>query len=110
MPFWNNPRSPLEINMEFHPRNGASDGYLFDLDGSERHVRPRTGVDKFPEQENFGAFAQLGSMNALLPLYNMFVWAQAFGKVASGPIASAWPDNLQWQITIPGLNKNQPQY
>jgi hypothetical protein len=95
--------------MAFQPRNGAADGYMFDLDGSIRNVRLKTGIDKFPVPTNNGSFAQLGSMNPLVPLMNAFVYAQAYGKIASGPIASVLPENLQWQITIPGLNKYMPQ-
>lgn len=100
----------LLAGMEFHPRNGAADAYLYDLDGSERHVRTRTGIDKFPRHDNPGSFAKLGSMNPLLCLFNGAVWGQMWGKVPFGPIMSAVPDNLQWQIMVPGLNKQLPQY
>lgn len=100
----------VRSKMAFHPRNGASDGYLFDLDASERHVRPRTGIDKFPDHNNAGSFAKLGCINPILPLVAGFPFGQAFARVPYGPIMSAIPDNLQWQITIPGLNKYMPQY
>lgn len=96
-------------NMGFHPRNGCSDGYPFDLDASLRFVRPANGVDKFPTPNNRGSFAKLGSMNALTPLMDTIWYQSAFAKPSWGPIMSAIPDNLQWQITIPGLNKYMPQ-
>ncbi len=96
--------------MGFKPRNGAADGYQFDLDGSERFVRPRHGIDIFPTQTNVTDFAKIGCMNAVYPLQNSFVWAQAYGKIPFGPIMSVIPDNLQWQVVIAGLNKQNPQY
>ena len=95
--------------MTFQPRNGTSDGYLFDLDGSERFVRPKTGADVFPIQNNGTDFAKLGSLNAVYALMNWFTWGQAYGAIPSGPIMSAIPDNLQWQITVPGLTKGLAQ-
>lgn len=103
-------RNPLDANMSFRPRNGASDGYLYDLDASERHVRPLTGIDKWPSHNNAGSFAKLGCINPILPLVGGFAFGQAYAKIPFGPIMSTFPDNLQWQITIPGLNKYLPQY
>lgn len=93
--------------MAFQARSGCSDGYLFDLDGSDRFTRPRTGIDQFPTH-GAGDFAKLGSLNALAPLNNAFVYGQMYGKIPYGPIMSAIPDNLQWQITLPGLTKYMP--
>lgn len=96
-------------SMGFHPRNGASDGYPFDLDASLRFVRPASGIDKFPSHNNSGSFAKLGSMNAIAPLLDTIWYATStFAKPSWGPIMSAFPDNLQWQVTIPGMNKYQP--
>ena len=95
--------------MGFHPRNGAADGYPFDLDGSLRFVRPKTGIDKWPTHSNIDNFAKLGLVSGFLPQLNGLVWAQAYGAIPFGPIMSAFPENLQWQITIPALNKYQPQ-
>jgi len=91
------------------PRNGAADGYLFDLDASQRFVRLRTGIDVFPSHNNAGSFAKLGQISGFLPQMDSTIWAQSYGKMPSGPIVSAIPANLQWQITIPGLNKYSPQ-
>lgn len=91
------------------PRNGASDGYPFDLDASMRFVRPRTGIDVFPSHDNAGSFAQLGAISGFLPQMDSLVWAQGYGKLPSGPIVSAIPENLQYQINIPGLTKYMPQ-
>lgn len=95
--------------MGFHPRNGAADGYPYDLDGSLRHVRLKTGVDKWPIHFG-GDFAKLGAVSGILPLMDNEVLSTAYGKVPYGPIMSQYPDNLQWQMLIPGLNKLQPQY
>lgn len=95
--------------MGFHPRNGASDGYPYDLDGSLRFVRPRMGIDRYPTHSNIDNFAQLGMVSGFLPFMDSIIYAQAYGKVPYGPVMSQYPDNLQWQITIPGLNKYQPQ-
>ena len=91
-------------------RAGQVDHYPFDLDASERITRPKTGIDIFPIQTNATDFAKLGSLNAVYPQMDDFVWNQMYGKDPFGPIVSALPVNLQWQITVPGLNKNSPQY
>lgn len=96
--------------MGFHPRSGASDGYPFDLDGSLRYVRPRTGIDLYPTHSNIDNFAKIGFVSGFLPLMDAAVRSMAFGAVPYGPIMSQLPENLQWQIEIPGLNKYQPQY
>lgn len=95
--------------MGFHPRNGASDGYPFDLDGSLRFVRLRTGIDIYPQHPR-DDFVKLGMVSGFLPEMDNAILSMAFGQVPYGPIMSQIPDNLQWQITIPGLNKYQPQY
>ena len=96
--------------MGFKPRNGAADAYPFDLDGSMRFVRPKTGIDFYPSHINADSFAKLGLVSGFLPQQDIRVWSQGFGKMPSGPIVSALPENLQWQITVPGLNKQLPQY
>lgn len=95
--------------MGHHSRAGAVDGYPFDLDASLRYVRPKTGVDYYPTHSNRDNFAKLGLVGGFLPQMDNRVWAQGYGKNPSGPIVSALPENLQWQITIPGLNKQMPQ-
>ena len=92
-----------------HPRNGAADGYPFDLDASMRFVRPKTGIDVFPSHNNAGSFAKLGQVSGFLPQMDGRVWAQGYGKMPSGPIVSSIPANLQWQINVPGLTKYLPQ-
>lgn len=93
----------------FKPRNGAADGYPFDLDGSLRHVRLRTGLDIFPQPNNCNSFAKLGLVNGNMPQQDARVWSQGYGATPFGPIMSPPPVNLQWQITQPGLNKQLPQ-
>lgn len=90
-------------------RAGKVDAYPFDFDASERWTRPKTGADIFPQPNNFNSFAHLGSMPVTLPLQDAFVYGQAYGRDPYGPIVSALPVNLQWQITVPGLNKMMPQ-
>jgi hypothetical protein len=36
------------------------------------------------------------------------VWGMAYGRDPYGPIMSALPVNLQWQMTVPGLTKQLP--
>ena len=96
--------------MGFHPRSGASDGYPFDLDGSLRFVRPRTGTEIYPTHSNYDNYAQLGQVSGLLPVMDNLILAMAFGRIPFGPIMSDLPENLQWQVMVPGLNKYQPQY
>jgi hypothetical protein len=93
----------------FHPRNGCSDGYPFDLDASLRYVRPRTGIDLYPTHSNVDNFAKLGAVSGFLPEMDNLILGMAFGAIPYGPIMSQWPENLQWQMMIPGLNKYQPQ-
>lgn len=89
-------------------RAGKVDSYPFDLDASERITRPKTGIDKFPIPWNGNNFAQLGCVSGLMPQNDSFVWAHMWGKDPFGPIVSALPVNLQWQINVPGLNKQMP--
>lgn len=91
-------------------RAGAVDYYPFDLDASLRYVTPKTGLDVFPTQTNATNFAKLGQVSGLMPQLDGRVWGQMWGADPFGPIVSALPVNLQWQITVPGLNKQQPQY
>lgn len=90
-------------------RAGRVDNYPYDLDASERTTRPKTGLDKFPQPNNSNSFAKLGNMSPMLPTMDNWVWNQMWGKDPFGPIASALPVNLQWQITIPGMSKQLPQ-
>jgi hypothetical protein len=87
-------------------RAGKVDDYPFDYDASERHTRPKTGLDSFPIPWNGNSYAQLGSMPATYRLFDNLVWGQAYGMVPYGPVGQP---NLQMQITIPGLNKQMPQ-
>lgn len=90
------------------PRSGKVDGYPFDLDASERITRPKTGIDFWPTHSNADNFALIGNMSPLEPQMDNFVWGQMWGRDPFGPIMSPMPVNLQWQITVPGLNKLQP--
>lgn len=89
-------------------RAGQVDHYPFDLDASERITRPKTGIDKFPIPWNGNNFAQLGCVSGIMPQNDAYVWAHMWGKDPTGPIVSALPVNLQWQINVPGLNKQMP--
>ncbi len=89
-------------------RAGKVDNYPFDLDASERVTRPKTGLDRFPQPNNWNTFQQLGSMSPLLFMFNDNVWGQMWGAPGYGPIRSALPVNLVEQITIPGLSKQLP--
>lgn len=95
--------------MGFIPRNGAADGYPFDLDASTRHVRLATGNDYWPTHSNKDNFAKLGLVNGNLRQFDSRVWAQGWGAAPMGPIVSNLPENLQWQMMIPGLTKQLPQ-
>ena len=94
--------------MGHHPRNGAADGYPFDFDASLRHVRPPTGYDYFPTHSNADNFQKLGLVSGFLNQMDQLVFNQSYGKLASGPIVSTLPENLQWQINIQGLDKQMP--
>ena len=91
--------------LAFVPRSGCADHYPYDLDGSERHTRPSTGVDFWPAHDNRNNFAKLGQVSGLMPEQDALVWGTGYGKNPSGPIVSELPLNLQWQVTVPGLNK-----
>jgi hypothetical protein len=94
--------------MGFKPRSGKVDHYPFDLDGSERITRLATGTWVWNDPWNGNNYAKLGSMSPLLPQMDAAVWGIAWGKDGYGPIQSALPLNLNWQITVPGLNKQLP--
>ena len=85
--------------MFWRPRGGCRDGYLYDLDASERFVRPKTGIDYFPYPPI------CGMISGILPLFNERVWAGMYAKNAFGPGVGSRPANLQFQITVPGLTK-----
>lgn len=86
-------------------RAGMADGYPFDLDASLRFTRPKTGLDVFPIQWNGTNFAQLGCVSGILQQFDGIVWGQGYGAPGFGPIRSALPVNLQWQMMVPGLVK-----
>lgn len=88
--------------MMWKPRiHSSADHYPYDFDGSERQTRFPTGVDKFPVQ------SMIGCVSGFMPQLTRFMLAQHYAKVPSGPGSTAYPLNLQWQIVIPGLNKQQ---
>lgn len=95
-------------NMGHKSRAGKVDAYPYDLDASERVCRPKTGYDIFPQPNNWDSFAQLGNMTPLLRQFDGVVLGMGYGGDTYGPIVSALPVNLQWQITVPGLNKQMP--
>lgn len=86
-------------------RNVNRDNYPLDLNGSLRYTSPKTGYDFWPAHDNADNFAQLGQVSGFMPQQDPFVWAQGYGKMPSGPIVSALPLNLTWQMTVPGLSK-----
>lgn len=94
--------------MGFHPRNGAADGYPFDFDGSLRHVRPRTGIDYYPSHSNRDNFAKLGLVSGFMPLMDAFKYSTMVAPIGYGPSLNPAPANLQWQIIVPGLDKQMP--
>lgn len=96
--------------MAFISRGGARDNYPFDLDASQRNVRPATGIDYFPYHSNKDNFAKLGLVSGFWPLQNDIVWGQGYAKIPFGPYSDFAPVNLQNVITIPGLTKQLPQY
>lgn len=89
-------------------RAGKVDHYPYDLDASERVTRPKTGIDIFPQPNNYNSFAKLGSMPVMYAQHDAWIWGQMWGKDPMGPLSSAMPVNLQWQITVPGLSKQLP--
>lgn len=101
---WNTARP----TMTHKSRAGQVDHYPFDLDASERFCRPKTGIDHFPVPWNGDSFAQLGCVSGFMPQADGFVYGQMWGKDPFGPIVSALPVNLQWQINIQGLDKQMP--
>lgn len=82
------------------------DGYQFDLDGSLRYNRFATGIDYFPSIGGDGTIPQIGMLSGFMRQRDVSVWAQATGKMASGPGSTTYPLNLQWQVTVPGLVKS----
>lgn len=89
-------------------RAGKVDAYPFDYDASERFTRPKTGADRFPQPNNHNSMAQLGNMSPMLRLFDTSVLGMAYGRDPYGPIVSALPVNLQWQIVVPGMSKQLP--
>jgi hypothetical protein len=85
--------------ITFRPRNGASDGYQFDLDASERFTRFGGGSAVHPYPPI------IGMLSGMLPLYDNVVRFEAFAKNPAGPGSTTYPLNFQWQVTIPGLTK-----
>jgi len=85
--------------MMWKPRSGCADSYPLDLDGAERQVRFRTGVSPRPYPPI------IGCVSGFLPQMNPAVWAGMYFKEPWGPGVTTVPVNLQWQITVPGLQK-----
>lgn len=46
-----------------------------------------------------------GALSARMPLQDVFIYAGAFRERPFGPGTTTLPRNLQWQSTVPGLNK-----
>jgi len=94
-------------HMTFWPVHGHNrqDRYPLDLDGAEKFTRPKTGFDYWPSHSNKDNFQKLGMVSGFCPEFDTRIWSGMFGHMPYGPIVSALPVNLQWQITVPGLNK-----
>ena len=80
--------------------------YPYDLDGSLRYSRFATGIDYFPTVGGDGTIAQIGMVSGFLRQFDATIWAQMTGKKPSGPGVTTVPLNLQWQATVPGLQKS----
>lgn len=86
----------MAASWTWRPRSG--NGSPFDLDGSERFTRPKTGIDYFPYPPI------VGMISGLMPQMDLFVWGQMYGKKAYGP--GTMPIvNIGYQASIPGLTK-----
>jgi len=93
------------------PENNLPPNYYpIDLDAGLKFTRPRKGFSIFGTPCNANNLQQLGYLNGMFSQQDLFVWMQAIGKMPFGPVTSAPPVNLTSQITIPGLNKQAPQY
>lgn len=79
--------------------------YPLDLDGSLRNTSFKTGYDYWPTHSNADNFAKLGYVAGFMAQQDILVWAQGYGKMPSGPIVSLFPVNLTYQVTVPGLSK-----
>lgn len=78
------------------PRNTS---YPFNLDASERFMRPGTGTDFFPWPYMVGALQPLWAMQDIM------VYQGAFRRTTFGPGTTTLPRNLQNQVQVPGLTK-----
>jgi|SRR5215469_7272425 len=105
-----------------NPGHEKSD-YPWDYNAALRYTRPKTGIDYFPEPNNYTAFQKAGAyMNGGFGVSGIFaeqdplVWAAMWGKDPIGPIVSAFPTLASYngfatsaqfylQAMIPGLSK-----
>lgn len=86
----------------------ARDNYPLDLDGAERQTRfsPNgNGVFPYPYL--------IGNVSGFLPQFDAIVYEGMFRRMPWGPstgehIYGTYPGNLQYQITVNGLEKYQP--
>ncbi len=83
--------------LDWTPRRPGD--YPYDLDGSLRYTRFKTGIDNFPYPSIIGA------VSGFYPEQDFTVWRGMFGRMPFGPGTTTLPLNLQMQITVPGLTK-----
>lgn len=93
--------------MAFKPNYVGPGHYPIDLNGSDRFTRPKTGYDFWPAHDNADNFQQLGCVSGFMPEQDNMVWSWGYAKNDFGPMQGSIsvPLNLQWQIIIPGLSK-----
>lgn len=94
-------RRPLKRTGPWVPRTlYAHDGSPYDLDMGERITRPKTGIEKWPYPPI------IGCVSGLFPMQTALIFQQATAIPIAGPNAVLGDyQNVQNQVTVPGLNK-----
>lgn len=81
-------------------------GYPFDLDGSERHIRPATGWTLWPDPATYPNGNGIGLVSAILRQFDAAVYQQMIARIPAGPLINAVPFNpMQYigQVVFPQL-------
>lgn len=99
-------RRPIPGEVDYFAGLGR---YPINFDAGEHFMRLRTGIDFFPFPP------RIGSMQSMLPQFDMLIYANMYRKPQVGPMLDFTQGmagiptpvvNLQWQLAVPGLTKS----
>jgi hypothetical protein len=79
--------------------------YPFDYDRGDMYVRPKSGVDFWPDWSNRGSYVKLGITTVNMPPYDAFRFAQATARPSYTAPAQPFTFGYTPPYFVPNLAK-----